>query len=216
MTKTSNIPLPPPVVQEELPILKYIGIIIALIAIVVCYFLYKKISSMNSHTESITKLEENFSKYIKEQNEINTMYTKKFNLVGSEFNNIQNIFNENMQEISKMVNNENHKKNEKDSFIISKEEKNENKEEIDDVVKIKQPEQRQMMPTSVFQTSLPVDNNNNNSSNTLQPPIPTHNKKSEIINDKLPVLNESNVKKVVTISSNEEVFLEEDSSDNEN
>jgi hypothetical protein len=212
MTKSTSTPTP--IVQQESSMIPLIGVVIALLAVLACYFLYKKMNSMTSQTESVIKLEEKFSKFIKEQNEINTLYTKKFNSVGSEFNQFHYILQEHL------INNK------PDNDFISQSSPNiesdikqnikdlkHSNDKIKSVEEIQQPEQRQMMPTSVFQTSLPGDNT---IPTELPHPVSTINKKGETLNDKIPVLNDNNIKKVVTISSNEEVYLEEDSSDDEN
>ena len=206
---------PPAIIQEQSSMIPLIGVVIALLAILACYFLYKKMNSMTSQTESVTKLEEKFSKFIKEQNEINTLYTKKFNSVGSEFNQFHYILQEHL------VNNKSDNNFISQSSPTIESEIKQNKDlkhsndKIKSVEEIKQPEQREMMPTSVFQTSLPNDNSKL-MPNELPHPVSTINKKGETLNDKIPVLNDNNIKKVVTISSNEEVYLEEDSSEDEN
>ena len=70
-----------------------------------------------------------------------------------------------------------------------------------------------MMPTSVFQSGVPL--NNSNVDNQIPPPIITTNKKNEDINENKNKLESNfNPKKVVNIDSlSDEVRISEDSSD---
>ena len=214
MTKAS-VPSTVTHIKTETSMIPIVGIVIALLALLICYFLYKKLNSMNNHNDSINKLEENFSKFIKEQNEINLLYSKKFNSVGTDFNQFHYMLQEHLAQ--NKPDNDFMKQGSQNNESGTKQNKDlkHSNDKIKSVEEIKQPEQRPMMPTSVFQTSLPVENTDV-VQQSLPPPISTINKKGETLNDKIPVLNNDSVKKVVTISSNEEVYLEEDSSDDEN
>ena len=207
--KKASVPSTVTHIKTETSMIPIVGIVIALLALLICYFLYKKLNLMNNHNDSINKLEENFSKFIKEQNEINLLYSKKFNSVGTEFNQFHYILQEHL--VQNKPDNDLMKQSSQNNESETKQHTN----KIKSVEEIKQPEQRPMMPTSVFQTSLPVENTDV-VQQSLPPPISTINKKGETLNDKIPILNNDSVKKVVTISSNEEVYLEEDSSDDEN
>ena len=149
-------------------------------------------------------MEEQFGKFLKEQNEINTLYAKRFNSLGSQFNQLHFL----VQELN------NQKRDTKD-FIEASSPKKEN---IDDKsIKdnlVKQPEQREMMPTSVFQSGMPLTNNPN-LENQIPPPMVTTNKKNEEINDnKSKMESNINPKKVVNIDTlSDDVRISEDSSD---
>ena len=190
----SSSDITPPIISNNNngPFINYFGIIIGLLSLIICYLLYKKIQNLNLENSSFNKIEQQFTKFIKEQNQINNAQLTKFNILASQLNEV---------------------KNEKETFLsenVVKKEKSSIK-----LQEVKQPEQREMMPTTIFQTSLPVDNNVPENVN-LPPPVVTINKKSEKLNDTTLDLNKINTKKVVNISNNDQIRISEDSSEDEN
>ena len=69
-------------------ILKYSPILLSMIALLSCYLLNKKMQSLNNQNDSILKIEEQFTKFIKSQTEINNENYKKINSVMSHLNHI--------------------------------------------------------------------------------------------------------------------------------
>ena len=70
-------------ITEEMPnlnkpnmILQYAPLIIGLVCIVACYLLYKKFQTLNSQGDSVSKIEKQFSNYVKEQSELNILNNK--------------------------------------------------------------------------------------------------------------------------------------------
>ena len=222
MTKHSGNPTPlsqeiPPInksdLSKTLSILPFLSIIVAVLAIVICYFLYKKIQNLNNDN-SFEKIEENFSKLFKEQQIINNLHAKKLNSLGTQFNQLHVLIQEK----------NNLKRSNSDFLQASSPSNDPNKQPnlkkentLSGIETIKQPEQREMMPTSIFQTSLPVEKSN--VSNQIPPPVVTINKKSEILNENKSQLIEDSIsgKKIVQIENmNNNVIISEDSSDDDN
>ena len=48
-------------------LLQYAPLIIGLICLVVCYLLFKKIQTLNSHGDSVSKMEKQFTNFVKEK-----------------------------------------------------------------------------------------------------------------------------------------------------
>ena len=86
ITKNSNI------------LLQYAPILVGLICLVICYLLYKKIQTLNSQSESISNLEKQFTGFIKEQTEINTVNNRKFNGILSQINQLGYIIQNSKRE----------------------------------------------------------------------------------------------------------------------
>lgn len=193
--------------DNTLSILPFIAIFIAIVALIVCYLLYKKIELFNDNNTSIIDIESNISQFVKEQGEINTLYAKRFNSLMSQLNQLHFLIQE-----------QNNLKNDTNDFLESsssqkeKIEQNKSEQQI-----IKQPEQREMMPTSIFQTSVPVDSE----INKLPPPLATINKKNDILNENNSKLNINqtknlNKKKTVNIETTSDIIeISEDSDEEE-
>lgn len=190
----SSSDITPPIISNNNngTFINYFGIIIGLLSLIICYLLYKKIQNLDLENSSFNKIEQQFTKFIKEQNQINNAQLTKFNILASQLNEV---------------------KNEKETFLSENLVKKENSSIK--LQEVKQPEQREMMPTNIFQTSVPVVNNVSESVN-LPPPAVTINKKSEKLNDTTLDLNKINTKKVVNISDNDQIRIAEDSSEDEN
>jgi hypothetical protein len=190
----SSSDITPPIISNNNngTFINYFGIIIGLLSLIICYLLYKKIQNLDLENSSFNKIEQQFTKFIKEQNQINNEQLTKFNILASQLNEV---------------------KNEKETFLSENLVKKENSSIK--LQEVKQPEQREMMPTNIFQTSVPVVNNVSESVN-LPPPAVTINKKSEKLNDTTLDLNKINTKKVVNISDNDQIRISEDSSEDEN
>merc|ERR1711861_110765 len=85
-------------------LMKYAPIILGLVCLVVCYLLFKKLQSVSSQSDSVGKLEKQFTSFIKDQSEVNTVNSKRFNAMGSQMNQIsyvmQNMSNRPVNEIN--------------------------------------------------------------------------------------------------------------------
>ena len=80
-------------------LLQYAPIILGLICLIICYLLFKKMQSLNSQSDSISKLEKQFTGFVKEQSEMNTVNGKKFNGMISQINQLGYIVqNSNVRE----------------------------------------------------------------------------------------------------------------------
>lgn len=75
-------------------IIQFVPIIISAITLGICYFLYKQIQSLQSEKEILNKIEEEFSKFIKEQSMINNDLAKKIELVYHQSMNYDNIISD--------------------------------------------------------------------------------------------------------------------------
>ena len=190
-------------------LLQYAPLIIGLICLVVCYLLFKKIQTLNSHGDSVTKLEKQFTGFVKEQSEVNTLNGKKFNTMISQINQLsyilQNSNNRESNTISSQMSPERDTMNEKVN--------NHSNEQLQQSM---QPKQRELMPTSVIQTNFPIKTE----SETLPTPISTSVKKEF---EKIPTIEQpkqttkKNNKKVIDLQkAKEEVLIEEVSSEDEN
>ncbi len=190
----SSSDITPPIISNNNngTFINYFGIIIGLLSLIICYLLYKKIQNLDLENSSFNKIEQQFTKFIKEQNQINNAQLSKFNILASQLNEV---------------------KNEKETFLSENLVKKENSSIK--LQEVKQPEQREMMPTNIFQTSVPVVNNVSESVN-LPPPAVTINKKSEKLNDTTLDLNKINTKKVVNISDNDQIRISENLYEDEN
>ena len=187
-------------------LLQYAPLIIGLVCLVVCYLLFKKIQTLNSHGDSVSKIEKQFTNFVKEQSEVNAINGKKFNAMISQINQMSYIIqNSNSRESNTVVSQmspERDKSQEQQAPVQSKPQT--------------QPQQREMMPTSVIQTNFPMQGNSNN----LPTPVSTTIKK-EVEN--LPTIEQQkqlkqstkgNSKKVIDLQTlKEEVLIEEASSD---
>lgn len=130
----------------------YAPILISLIALLVCYLLYKKFQTVNSTGDSILKIEEQFTTFIKEQSDINMVNSKKFNAVITQINQVnyvlQNSFNTTKEQNTIETQ-------------LSPERPNSNKQAKQEnitpsVNTIVQPPVRELLPTSVISTNFPV------------------------------------------------------------
>lgn len=212
-------------ITEEIPkinkssiILQYAPLIIGLICIVACYLLYKKIQSLNSRGDTLSKIEAQFTGFVKEQSELNTINSKKFNVLMSQVNQLNYIIeNLNGREVNSMDT-----QMSPERPIISNEPVAQGPQGPQGPTEIKQPIQREMMPTSAIQTGYPIEQQAQNL------PIPTSTSlKKEINNNEISEINkvpvqqktqkkESKSKKVVNLENlKEEVMIEEVSSDDE-
>ena len=203
-------------------IVQYAPLIVGLICLVVCYLLYKKIQTLNSQGDGISKMEKQFTNFVKEQSEVNAVNSKKFNSVISQVNQLSYIIqNINVRETNSM-----------DSQMSPEREiiqgpsgpsgpSVQQVAQAQQEVPVKQSQQREMMPTSVIQTNFPIQQENE-----LPVPIITSNKKEIDKKDNLKVLQQQQVqeqnkksskKKVIDLQKlkEEEVLIEEDLSSDE-
>lgn len=205
-------------IAEEMPnlnkpntILQYAPLIIGLVCIVACYLLYKKIQSLNFQNSTLSKIEAQFTGFVKEQSELNTINSKKFNVLMSQVNQLNYIFeNLNGREVNSIDT-----QMSPERPIISNEPPAQVHPEI------KQPVQREMMPTSAIQTGYPIEQQAQNL------PIPSSTSLKKEINNEIQEINrvpvqqktqkkESKNKKVINLENlKEEVMIEEVSSDDE-
>jgi hypothetical protein len=185
-------------------ILQYAPLIIGLISLVLCYLLFKKIQTLNSQGDSISKMEKQFTNYVKEQSEINTINSKKFNTIISQMN-----------QLSYIIHNSNNRESNTFTTQMSPERNNNNKENINETIPdkvLEQPVQRELMPTSVIQTNFPIKSE----SNDLPTPVSTTNKKETenlSTKQKSSIKNDGNKKVIDLHTLKEEVLIEEASSD---
>ena len=205
-------------IVEEMPnlnkpnmILQYAPLIIGLVCIVACYLLYKKIQSLNFQNSTLSKIEAQFTGFVKEQSELNTINSKKFNVLMSQVNQLNYIFeNLNGREVNSIDT-----QMSPERPIIS------NEPPAQVPPEIKQPVQREMMPTSAIQTGYPIEQQAQNL------PIPSSTSLKKEINNEIQEINrvsvqqktqkkESKNKKVINLENlKEEVMIEEVSSDDE-
>lgn len=201
-------------------LLKYAPLIIGLICLVVCYLLFKKIQTLNSHGDSVSKIEKQFTNFVKEQSEINSINGKKFNSIISQINQLSYIIqNSNTRESNSLSSQMSPERVQERGQEIGQEKSQERgqvrrqeREQQRQEKVIQQPVQRELMPTSVIQTSFPI----NVDSDTVPTPISTTNKKQNE-NNEINVdekLNFKSNKKVIDLQTlKEEVLIEEASSD---
>lgn len=195
-------------------ILKYVPLIIGLIAIVACYLLYKKFQSINSASSSVDKLEKQFTGFIKEQSEVNTINSKKFNSIFSQMNQISYI----IQNINSREQNDINSQMSPEKAMLPPLEKQPQQQMP------QQPPQRELIPNNI-QTNFPMKAEQ--LPDEMLKPVVTTNKK-ETFNDQMQqqieqiptqVMKENknvknkNSKKVVTLT--EDVLIEEASSDDD-
>lgn len=193
-------------------VLKYLPLVIGLIALIVCYLLYKKFQTLNNTGDSLGKLEKQFTGFIKEQSEINMVNSKKFNSILSQMNQLSYILQNSSVREQNDINSQ-----------MSPEREQVNKLKQPE---IKQPSQREFIPNNI-QTNFPIK----------QEPLPDEMLKPVITTNKKETLNEqiqqqiqqippqhseenktlkhknTNSKKVVTLT--EDVLIEEASSDDD-
>lgn len=202
-------------------LLQYTPIIIGLICLIICYLLFKKIQSLNSQSDSVSKLEKQFTGFVKEQSDMNTVNGKKFNNVISQINQLGYII-QNSNKIEPQISPE--KTIEK--FATQQVLQAPQAPQVPQVPqvspvplaplssRVQQTHQtpREMMPTNIIQTSTPQINAESQI-NKLPPPMNTSIKKEIIIQDN--IVKPSNKKVVDVQTVSEEVMIEEASSDDD-
>uniref|UniRef100_A0A6C0LEL3 Uncharacterized protein n=1 Tax=viral metagenome TaxID=1070528 RepID=A0A6C0LEL3_9ZZZZ len=183
-------------------LLQYAPLIIGLVCLVVCYLLFKKIQTLNSHSDTVSKIEKQYANFVREQSEVNSINGKKFNAMISQINQLSYVI-------------QNSSSRESNTVVSQMSPERDNGQELP--TQHTQPPQREMMPTSVIQTNFPMKGE----SSSLPIPVSTTNKK-EI--EKLPTIEQqkqpkqggknNNNKKVIDLQTlKEEVLIEEASSD---
>ena len=177
------------IVKNSGLILQYAPLVLALISLVICYLLFKKIQILNSQNDSIMNIEKQFIHFAKEQSELNSINTKKYNTLISQMNQIGYVVQNNIVEQPKINS-------------IQKSEKSEKSE--NNKTEFEQPKQREMIHTSVIQTNFPTTMLDN----SLPAPISTTNKK-----EKENIVKSGN-KKVLDLQKNEAIFEEIVAEDN--
>ena len=192
-------------------LLQYAPLIIGLVCLVVCYLLFKKIQTLNSHGDSVSKMEKQFTNFVKEQSEVNAINGKKFNAMISQINQLSYIIqNSSSRESNTVVS---QMSPERDNNQVQNNTESQQPTLPSQHSQPSQPPQREMMPTSVIQTNFPIQGD----SNSLPTPVSTTIKK-EVEN--LPTIEQqkqpkqSKSKKVIDLQTlKEEVLIEEASSD---
>lgn len=194
-------------------IMKYAPLIIGLIAIAACYLLYKKFQTLNNTNDSMGKLEKQFTGFIKEQSEINTLNSKKFNSIFSQMNQLSYIIQNSNQREQNNINTQMSPERE----IIQQQQPIQQKQSL-------QPQQRELIPNNI-QTNFPINQDKLPDENLK--PVITSNKK-ELFNEQMQqqiqqiptqIVEENkstknkNTKKVVKLT--EDVLIEEASSDDD-
>lgn len=191
-------------------LLQYAPIILGLICLIICYLLFKKMQSLNSYSDSISKLEKQFTGFVKEQSEMNTVNGKKFNGVISQINQLGYIVqNSNIRE-SNSIDAQMSPERINDKPLVPQVQQQQVQNVPDK--QPKQPKQREMMPTNVIQTNTPI--NTDSDINRLPPPINTSVKKEAQTSDGF--IKPTNKKVIDLQQVKEEVMIEEASSDDEN
>jgi hypothetical protein len=189
-------------------VLKYLPLVIGLIALIVCYLLYKKFQTLNNTGDSLVKLEKQFTGFIKEQSEINMVNSKKFNSILSQMNQLSYILQNSSVREQNDINSQ-----------MSPEREQVNKLQQP---QIKQPTQREFIPNNI-QTNFPIKQEQ--LPDEMLKPVITTNKK-ETLNEQIQQIPQqlseenktlkhknTNSKKVVTLT--EDVLIEEASSDDD-
>ena len=194
-------------------LLQYAPLIIGLICLVVCYLLFKKIQTLNSYGDSVSKIEKQFTNFVKEQSEVNAITGKKFNAMISQINQLSYIIQNSSSRESNTVASQ--MSPERDQSQVQSDQQVQSVQQLQSA-QLEQPPQREMMPTSVIQTNFPIKVE----SNSLPTPVSTTIKK-EVEN--LPTIEQqkqpkqsskNNNKKVINLEKlKEEVLIEEASSD---
>ena len=196
-------------------LLQYAPLIIGLVCLVVCYLLFKKIQTLNSHGDSVSKIEKQFTNFVKEQSEVNAINGKKFNAMISQINQMSYIIqNSNSRESNTIVSQMSPERDQSQEQQAQAQQE-QHVQQLQSTVPT-QPQQREMMPTSVIQTNFPMQG----SSDSLPTPVSTTIKK-EVEN--LPTIEQQkqpkqggkgSSKKVIDLQTlKEEVLIEEASSD---
>ena len=186
-------------------IMQYLPIVLALVALVICYLLFKKTQSLNSQGDSLENIEKQFTSFVKEQSEINTVNAKRFNQLVSQMNQVSYVLqnSNNTRELNSVTT----------QMSPEREVTQQVTQQEQEVSKIAQ---RQMMPTSVIQTNFPISGGETR----LPAPMNTSNKK-ENVNKVDNVhsgkdLNKVSNKKVIEVQTlKEEVLIEEASSEDD-
>jgi len=184
-------------------LVQYAPLVLGLICLIICYLLFKKIQSLNSHSDSISKLEKQFTGFVKEQSELNAVNNKKFNGMISQINQIGYIIqNSNNRE----VNSVNTQMSPERSTVPEQQEQQH--QEQQQQPQHQEQQQREMMPMNTVKPTTKI--------NSLPPPMNTSTKKENLIRDVDNVKHQN--KKVINIQTlqEEEVLIEEASSDDEN
>lgn len=200
-------------------LLQYAPLIIGLVCLVVCYLLFKKIQTLNSHGDSVSKMEKQFTNFVKEQSEVNVINGKKFNAMISQINQLSYIIqNSNNRESNTVVSQMSPDRDQVLGPQVPSQSIETQQSEQTSKQQPVQPPQREMMPTSVIQTNFPMQND----SNSLPTPVSTTIKKEV---ETLPTIEQQkqpkqgakgNNKKVIDLQTlKEEVLIEEASSDEE-
>lgn len=195
-------------------IMQYLPIVLALVALVICYLLFKRMQSLNSQSDSLENIEKQFTNFVKEQSEINTLSAKRFNQLVSQMNQVSYVVqnNNNTRELN-TVTTQMSPEREVTQPVTQLPKVKEVMQQEPEVSKIAQ---RQMMPTSVIQTNFPISS----AETRLPAPMNTSNKKETVnVIDSISSgkdLNKASNKKVIEVKTlKEEVLIEEASSEDE-
>lgn len=193
-------------------IMQYLPIVLALVALVICYLLFKRTQSLNSQGDSLENIEKQFTNFVKEQSEINAVNAKRFNQLVSQMNQVSYVVqnNNNTRELNSVT-----------TQMSPEREVTQQAQAQVQAPQVQAPEvskiaQRQMMPTSVIQTNFPISS----AETRLPAPISTSNKKETVnVIDSVSSgkdLNKASNKKVIEVQTlKEEVLIEEASSEDE-
>ena len=200
-------------------IMQYLPIVLALVALVICYLLFKRMQSLNSQSDSLENIEKQFTNFVKEQSEINTANAKRFNQLVSQMNQVSYVVqnNNNTRELNTVTTQMSPEREVMQQTPAQQQAQQQTQQQAQQQTpELSKLAQRQMMPTSVIQTSFPI----NNTETRLPAPMNTSNKKETVnIIDSVSSgkdLNKSSNKKVIEVQTlKEEVLIEEASSEDE-
>lgn len=133
-------------------IMQYIPLVVSLISLIVCYLLYKKIQSLNTQNDAVSKIETQIASFIKEQSEINTVNSKKFNTLVSQLNQLNYLIqNTNSRENNTFDTQMSPERTTTNTTTTTTTNNNLQQQQQQQLEK-----QREMIPTSVIQTSFPI------------------------------------------------------------
>ena len=162
-------------------------------------------------------MEKQFTNFVKEQSEVNTVNSKKFNALISQVNQLSYILQNSNNRETNSIDSQASPEREIVQQVQNTQNVQQNLPDVQNVQMSTQPKQRELMPTSVIQTNFPI----NTEAETIPPkPISTSIKKEIVSKENLenPNNNKKGNKKVIDIQKfkkEEKVLIEEVSSDEE-
>lgn len=188
-------------------ILQYSPIILSFVSILICYLLFKKIQTLEANSSSMTNIETELTKFIKEQGELNKMTIQKYNELSSQINKLGYLLQQNPAPAAEQQ----MPVREQMPVKVPISENN---------VKTQESPQREMI--AQIPNGVPIVQNTNN----FVPPIPENTSSKKELNSNREFFaniqnrnEKGNGKKVINLEQDfisEEAVIEEASSDEEN